>query len=374
MTEKKEPRASDSPVPEQSLAGVFTKAFEEMARQLSENAASHTAILNSTTAEYQHAVEQLTKSLAGTWPPNDPMPLGLLQPASGLQSEIARLRSEIDATATALLREKTSAREKEKQLLALQAYLRELKAKEDLAHLLSRVAGAAQAKILQDPTFRAKFSEEAPCDAFVLSIDIRRSTELMLKAREPKLYATFITTLAAKLRQCVLDNYGVFDKFTGDGILAFFPIFFSGVDAGFRAVTTAARCHRTFDEHYSTHRHCFLAILKETGLGIGLDYGRVQIVEVGGEVSVVGPPVVYACRMAGAKAGETLVNQPAYEQLLERYAAIFDFKTSEIQIKHDGATLAYSVEVNGKYFLPQQPPWFEGSASLSAGTPPRGQK
>lgn len=49
----------------------------------------------------------------------------------------------------------------------------------------------------------------------------RLSTELMLKAREPRLYAEFIITLAKRLRQSVLDNYGVFGKFTDDGILAF---------------------------------------------------------------------------------------------------------------------------------------------------------
>ena len=37
----------------------------------------------------------------------------------------------------------------------------------------------------------------------------------------------------------ITDSYGVFDKFTGDGILAFFPEFFSGPDAGFLAIRAA---------------------------------------------------------------------------------------------------------------------------------------
>src|ERR1700730_4336105 len=98
----------------------------------------------------------------------------------------------------------------------------------------------------------------------------------MLKAREPKLFAQFITTLARQLRNEVLENYGIFDKFTGDGILAFFPEFYSGSDAGYFALRAAPTCHKVFASHYEKHRHCFISVLKELGLGIGLDYGQVQ--------------------------------------------------------------------------------------------------
>ncbi len=69
-----------------------------------------------------------------------------------------------------------------------------------------------------------------------MSIDIRRSTDLMLKAREPRLFADFVTGLCSKLKNLIVNNYGVFDKFTGDGVLAFFPDFYSGPDAGLLAV------------------------------------------------------------------------------------------------------------------------------------------
>ena len=37
------------------------------------------------------------------------------------------------------------------------------------------------------------------CDAVVLSMDIRRSTDLMLKAKKPEAYAEFITSLTSLL-------------------------------------------------------------------------------------------------------------------------------------------------------------------------------
>jgi class 3 adenylate cyclase len=54
------------------------------------------------------------------------------------------------------------------------------------------------------------------------------------------------------------------------------------------------------------------------GLGIGIDFGEVSVVDVNGELTVVGSPVVYACRLAAAPAGVTLLNEQAYQELSRR--------------------------------------------------------
>lgn len=281
-----------------------------------------------------------------------------LRPQLGeLESQISKLKAEIDEKAHALLEQTHDAKQKEEQLKELEVKFQALSEKQSLSHLLTRVGSAAQQKLLDSPEFRSLFDRDAPCLAYVLSIDIRRSTELMLKAREPKLFAEFITTLASKLRNVVLESYGIFDKFTGDGILAFFPEFYSGSDAGYFALAAASSCHQVFAEHYEKNKHCFTSVLKEIGLGIGLDYGLVQIVQIGGEFTVVGTPVVYACRMGGAEAQHTYLNQPAFEQLFEKYSSVCDFDQCEIDIKHEGKTLAYSVELNGKGYSPTTPSW-----------------
>ena len=67
--------------------------------------------------------------------------------------------------------------------------------------------------------------------------------------------------------------------------------------------------------------------------------------------------MVYACRMGGAEAQHTYLNQPAFEQLFEKYSSGCDFDECEIEIKHEGKTLAYSVELNGKGYSPETPTW-----------------
>ncbi len=277
--------------------------------------------------------------------------------AGEFATQISQLKSEIRQKTHALLEQELSAKDKQKSIEDLQTKLKVLSEKQNLSHLLSRVGSAAQEMLLTSQSFRALFEQESPHPSYVLSIDIRRSTELMLKARNPRLYAEFITVLAKQLREVILNSYGIFDKFTGDGILAFFPAFYTGDDAGYFVLQAAHDCHRIFTDHYRASKHCFTSILQDIGLGIGVDYGEVQIVQIGGDFSVVGTPVVYACRMGGADAGHTYINQPAFEELFDAYSAICDFDEHEITIKHEGKTLAYGVQLNGKQYEPKAPNW-----------------
>jgi hypothetical protein len=61
--------------------------------------------------------------------------------------------------------------------------------------------------------------------------------------------------------------------------------------------------------------------------------------------------------MGGAKARHTYLNQPAFERLFERYSAVCDFDSCEIDIKHEGLTLAYCAELNGKTYSAKLPDW-----------------
>jgi class 3 adenylate cyclase len=240
----------------------------------------------------------------------------------------------------------------------------DLYAKQQLKHLLGRVNEEAQSALLKQPSpLKSEFDKDDLQTAYVMSIDIRRSTELMLKARSPQLFASFITELCRKLAKTIVDNCGVFDKFTGDGILAFFPEFYSDPDAGFRVINAADECHRVFNEHYDKNRKCFISVLKDCGLGIGIDYGKVKLVTVWEGLTVVGNPVVYACRMGGAKHGQTFLNQPAYEKIFGDFGAYCHFRETEIDLKHEGNTVAYQVSLNGKEYNLKEPSWLAATAS-----------
>ncbi len=181
----------------------------------------------------------------------------------------------------------------------------------------------------------------------------------MLKARKPELFAAFIIDLCSGLSQIILGNFGVFDKFTGDGILAFFPDFCSGPDAGLLAIDSAIKCHEFFAEHYKASRHSFISKLENIGLGIGIDFGTTYMVKIQGALTLVGSPVVYACRMSKARAGDTLLNAPGFEQVITKYSSYFNFEETILNIKNEGETIAYRVIRNGSNYNTVQPNWDE---------------
>jgi class 3 adenylate cyclase len=226
----------------------------------------------------------------------------------------------------------------------------------DLNDVLGSVEENARSRLRTDRAFAAMFQGEH--DAYVLCVDIRRSTELMLKATSPALYAAFITQLCTALRAIVWAHHGIFDRFTGDGILAFFPTFYSGDDAGYLALSAAAECHAAFHELYQRSRHCFDVVIKDAGLGIGIDFGSTHLLRHWGSLTVMGKAVVYACRMSGARSGDTLVNQRAYAQLVREYPDHCEFEETEIDIKHEGAMLAHRVRLRDKSLDPRPPGWF----------------
>lgn len=272
-----------------------------------------------------------------------------------LQEEINDLKKRFRKTASELESANTNHEDVKQQLNAIKI---EIKTKEQINHILPRLCEQARKKLFEDLEFRKQFDDATSCQAVVVSIDIRRSTELMLKARKPAMFSKFITELSHKLSEVILSNFGVFDKFTGDGILAFFPQPYSGEVAIVRALKAAEECHKIFSEHYNASRSCFNVFIKDVGLGIGVDFGTVTLVNTRNELTVVGIPVVYACRMGGAKAGQTLLNQPALEEIQRVYTGQFKAIESEINIKNEGAALAYEVVLNDDLQL-ADPLWLQ---------------
>lgn len=274
-----------------------------------------------------------------------------------LKQEVVSLESQIRDHAKALAEAKAKGERARAEKDHLASLVAQLEAKLDLGFLLGRVDRIAQERLIQDEDFRRLFAENSDCRAFVMSVDIRRSTELMLKARSPALFAEFLSRLTKELFHCVIENGGVFDKFTGDGILAFFPEDFCGVDYGYRVMKAAHDCHEAFYKVYRESRRSFSAVLNGIGLGIGIDHGTVRLLRAAEGLTVIGVPVVYACRLSGAEPGQTLVNQPAYEVLSDRYGKQLKIFETSLQIKHEGEVLAYRVELGHEQIQAAMPQW-----------------
>ena len=274
-----------------------------------------------------------------------------------LRGEISALEDKARKQAEELAKHSADKKKSAKEIDKLRGIIDELNSKQSIQHLLSSVTEEAHQRIEGDEGFRERFSSESEVDAFVVSVDIRRSTELMLKARSPKLFADFITTLCRDLEEIFKENWAVVDKFTGDGILCFFPSFFSGEDAGYLALRASKLANEAFARRYLQFRTSFTTILNDVGLGIGIDYGKVHLVRMAGALTIVGQPVVYACRMGGAPAGRILLNQPAFEVVHERYENITVIKEALIKIKSEGDLVAYDVNLTNKSYAPKEPEW-----------------
>lgn len=274
-----------------------------------------------------------------------------------LKKEILDLQNAVSKQAGDLKTEIADKTAKERQLKQLNETLTELQKKQDLDFLLSRVSARGEKAILTLPELKEKFFSDVEQPSFVVSIDIRRSTELMLKARSPGMFAAFMTQLCSELEIAIKEEFGVFDKFTGDGVLAFFPEFFSGIDAGYHAIMAAKKALAIFADCYRQNRPSFTTILRDVNLSVGIDYGGVHLVQVAGGLTVVGSPVVYACRLSGGPAGSILLNQPAYEKISDAYGSLCLISETEIEIKHEGGVVCYDLKLSNKSYVPAAPAW-----------------
>lgn len=175
----------------------------------------------------------------------------------------------------------------------------------------------------------------------VVSIDIRSSTQLMLNAKTPNDFVAFISDLSFALSSHVKDHFGIYDKFTGDGLLCFFPCFFSGEDHVYQALKLADSCHHSFKEVYARHNDKFSVVRSDVGLGIGIDTGETYVTFVNNEPTVIGTSVVYACRLSSAPSNTTYVNQQIYEVIKNTYKDNFEITPCEIEFKGQGKMQVY---------------------------------
>lgn len=243
--------------------------------------------------------------------------------------------------------------------------IRELENETLKKYLLSRLSQKAQEK-KREKNFLDVFRLNSNHKSVVVSIDIRDSTQLMLNAKTPELFAEFISDVSEKISKVVKENYGIPDKFTGDGLLCFFPEGYSGEDAIYYALKASAAAHKLFETEYKKHYDKFSVVKSDVGLGIGIDYGDVYFAPICQEPTIVGKPVVYACRLSAAPAYHTYLNQPAFECVEMKYSHLYSFDTHTISFKNQGSMVAYDVDLNFDAISPKEPDWLNDNEYLEA--------
>src|SRR5712691_1380868 len=148
-----------------------------------------------------------------------------------------------------------------------------------------------------------------PIQMFVMAADIRESTTLMKEAVRFERFALVMDKFVTSVRRGIRASGGWFDKFTGDGFLAYWIVQSAPPDeyeerfvqtAGDVAhtahVLTDLFHRRVLEDFRSNSRNLSGGV----GLSMGLDGGPGYLVKIADELTVVGSPVVGAVRMVTA--------------------------------------------------------------------------
>ena len=158
--------------------------------------------------------------------------------------------------------------------------------------------------------------DNQPMQMFVMAADIRESTTLMKEAIRFERFAVVMDKFVSAVRRGIRSYGGWFDKFTGDGFLAYWIVQQDPPeDYEKRFVQTAGDVvhtskslvdlfhRRVLEDFRSNSRNLSGGV----GLSIGLDAGPGYLVTIADELTVVGPPVVGAVRMVTASAPKEVV-------------------------------------------------------------------
>ena len=150
-----------------------------------------------------------------------------------------------------------------------------------------------------------------PIQMFVMAADIRESTTLMKEAVRVERFALVMDKFVSSVRRGIRGSGGWFDKFTGDGFLAYWIVQAADPkeyeerfvqttgDIAHTAHTLIDLFHRRVLEDFRSNSRNLSA---GVGLSMGLDAGPAYLVKIADELTIVGSPVVGAVRMVTAAA------------------------------------------------------------------------
>lgn len=167
-----------------------------------------------------------------------------------------------------------------------------------------------------DKTLLCSLSES---DTVVVIGDIRKSQDLITYAVNPDTYRTNMATLIEKVRKVVLENMGIFDRFTGDGFICYFNAYLSKKfhkDLYKTVINVCATIQKESKPLFDEWQQGLQKLSQEPiGLSIGVDSGIMNF-SGDGLMFAIGTPAVWATRMCAAgNAGDIIVNNIAHSKI-----------------------------------------------------------
>lgn len=207
--------------------------------------------------------------------------------------------------------------------------------RERIAELLESHAPADWEERFRKDELLDSIIDGQPIHMFVMAADIRESTMLMKEAVKFEKFAFVMDKFVSSVRQGITKSGGWFDKFTGDGFLAYWIVQSASkedydenfVQAAGNMTHTANTLvdlfhKRVLEDFRANSRNLSGGV----GLSMGLDAGPGHLVQIAGELTIVGPPVVGAVRMVTAAANpkEIIANVYLGEHLHDEQEGVYE--------------------------------------------------
>ena len=159
-------------------------------------------------------------------------------------------------------------------------------------------------------------------DTIVLVADIRKSQDLMTYGPSPDFFRDKILEFTSQMRKIIKDNYGIFDKFTGDGFLCYFNSHLC-TELGKDYYTQLIKACREIMEFSNSFfeewvKHIRKLPPNSSGLTIGIDSGVIKFRDLDNHLFAIGDSIVWANRMSSAgKKEEIILNNIPYHIIKE---------------------------------------------------------
>ena len=204
-------------------------------------------------------------------------------------------------------------------------------------------SGHLPRRIVRDSNPDVLVQEACLTPTVVVVGDIRRSQDLMTYSRTAESFSIRMVEFITQTRLLLDKRSGFFDKFTGDGFLAYFNEAICR-ESGTNYLECFLEFLHDLREFSSAHFADWTREVKKlperpVGLAIGADLGIVSFQNLNHHLVAVGDAIVWASRMAScANANETVVNNLLFEAL--RNTAGVQFQEREGKTKSGEGFLA----------------------------------
>jgi Adenylate and Guanylate cyclase catalytic domain len=184
-------------------------------------------------------------------------------------------------------------------------------------------------------------------DSIVIVADIRKSQDLMTYGPNPDFFRDKILEFTTQIRRIIKDNFGIFDKFTGDGFLCYFNSYLCeqfDIDY-YEQMLIACRQIMEFSNPFFEEwsKHVRKLPPNSCGLTIGIDSGVIKFRDLDSHLFAIGDAIVWANRMSSAgKKEEIIFNNIPYFKVKESNSNV-EFETIENITKGGEAFTAYKL-------------------------------